>query len=134
MDIYCKRRFYETLSPGLASVAESQWDHELLQNALMASPARHPFWHYVVAELIARSTMHNFKDVLVSTLEMTGPRLINAIFEIIPTNFMISMPRALFSLGPPRFFNISATNASLTFSPPLSEDIYSVHLETGVWK
>jgi hypothetical protein len=59
LDYMPLRDFWDVLSPGLVSLAESPIAFaEKVQNSMMASPPRHPFWLEVFAELKARGDLH----------------------------------------------------------------------------
>lgn len=56
MDYECLENFENELAPGRVSIAESKFIHhpilnEKYQNALMASPPKHPFWNYVIRSM-----------------------------------------------------------------------------------
>lgn len=74
MDYECVENFEENLPPGRVSVAEGKFvKHpifsEKYQNALMASPPKHPFWNHVLKSLDMNK---NVKHVLFAT----GPNVI----------------------------------------------------------
>ena len=70
LDIECLNNFALELPAGLVSIAESPFPTEHFQNALMASPARHPFWKIVLEELLAFQYTANI-------VQATGPGAID---------------------------------------------------------
>jgi len=52
MDFECIRRFDHLLPIDKVSVAESAYEGEKFQNALMISPRGHPFWNKVIDHLV----------------------------------------------------------------------------------
>ena len=70
LDIECLHNFAHELPAGLVSIAESPFPTERFQNALMSSPARHPFWSIVLEELLAFQYTANI-------VQATGPGAID---------------------------------------------------------
>lgn len=126
MDILCLRNFYNLLPHGKVSIAESPWEQEDFQNALMTSPPRHPYWHYVIAELLAQSSRvptDRFRGVV----SMTGPAILSSIASIIPEGMFNPLPSSEFS-PPIGNYTKNALKAMET-----SGRVYSVHLGTCSW-
>jgi mannosyltransferase OCH1-like enzyme len=74
MDYECLHRFDDQLPPDKVSICESphkKW--EKVQNALMASPAGHPFWLLVIEEATHRTKNKN-------VLKSTGPILLTDVY------------------------------------------------------
>jgi mannosyltransferase OCH1-like enzyme len=74
MDYECIENFEKNLPMGKVSIAEGKFiDHpifsEKYQNALMASPPKHPFWNYVIKSLFANKSVDH-------VLFSTGPNVI----------------------------------------------------------
>ena len=73
LDFECFYNFYDELDHEKVNVAESPHaPGEPVQNALMASPANHPFWTYVFSDLEKQIVKRDFIHVLFTT----GPGLI----------------------------------------------------------
>ncbi len=110
MDYLCVRNFEHLLPNGKVSC--NQGGADVYQNALIASPARHPFWHYVFVELF-RDPGH--QDVIIAT----GPHVLFRAHNLAPNGdeLMHQLPAA----------NIYKCDTS-------REDCYANHIETGVWK
>lgn len=91
MDYMLLKDFTHLIPPGKVSITESPHGNEGLQNALMLSPPKHPFWLYVVQELLdyyySNRNIHN-------VLESTGPQIVvraskkapAMMFNALPTN------------------------------------------------
>jgi mannosyltransferase OCH1-like enzyme len=74
MDYECMKNFYHNLPKGRVSVSESPYkQNEHVQNALMASPPRHPFWGSLVETGI--KVKHK------GTWDATGPRLLDNVMQ-----------------------------------------------------
>jgi hypothetical protein len=89
LDIECVRNFAHELPAGLVSIAESPFPTERFQNALMASPARHPFWRLVLEELFAFQYTANI-------VQATGPGAIDRSAARGP-HFVHPLPRERYS-------------------------------------
>jgi inositol phosphorylceramide mannosyltransferase catalytic subunit len=77
MDYMCFRNFYDLLPQDKVSISESPFkNNENLQNALMMSPAGHPFWLKVIQNAKDRATKRP-KDGKNDVLYQTGPVLIS---------------------------------------------------------
>lgn len=110
MDYLCLRNFEHLLPAGKVSC--NQGGVDVYQNALIASPAKHPFWHYVFVELY-RHPEH--QDVIVAT----GPHVLFRAHEL-ATN------------GDELVHQLPAT--SFYSCDKSKDDCYANHIETGVWK
>jgi hypothetical protein len=136
MDYYCNKRFFESLPIGVVAVAESPWvPREMMQNALMISPSRHPYWHYVIVEMMARSVI----GAVISgdhTLEMTGPKVFEDLEKIVPKNMFLPLPRAKYA---PRYYVVNATKShmSISFNSSFTnvtlDMINTIHIGTCTW-
>lgn len=136
MDYYCNKRFFEALPVGVVAVAESAWvPREFLQNALMISPRRHPYWHYVIGELMARSVIGAVQDGD-RTLEMTGPKIFEDLARIVPKNMFFSLPRAKYS---PLYYvvNVTKSHMTITFNSSATNTtldmVNAIHIGTCTW-
>jgi mannosyltransferase OCH1-like enzyme len=115
MDFECVRDFYDLLPAGKVSIAKSAVPGEEFQNALMASPPRHPFWHYVFNEVIP---YQHVDDVLAST----GPDVIRRVAEVVPGTMLYPLPDDRFSVqGEPQRF------IGMEFKRSMRDDIYAIH-------
>lgn len=123
MDMLALRNFFPSLPAGKVSVAESPWKREPFQNALMASPARHPYWHYIFSELLAQSRRKP-SDAFRGVVSMTGPFLINAVRNIVPPNLFHALPRDQFS--PPAARGASGAG-------DFGKGVFTAHLGTCSW-
>jgi len=79
MDYECMENFETQLPPGKVSIAESPVQantisDEKYQNALMASPPKHPFWNHVIQFLARHANIHSVQWA-------TGPIVISKAFE-----------------------------------------------------
>lgn len=123
MDYECVKAFHHVLPAGKVSIAESMhaWD-EGYQNALMASPPKHPFWLYVIDELIRR------KDEL-DVMYATGPLLVVQAIRDAPKDMFSGLPRKQFS------YVIDTVNISgRTHLDPIKDpSVYAAHHCTSVY-
>jgi mannosyltransferase OCH1-like enzyme len=79
MDMEVLQNFYTQLPPRSASVVQSPFQNmEKVQNSLMASPSRHPFWIEVMRELSSPHTRLLFGS---NVLDATGPRMLDRVME-----------------------------------------------------
>ena len=91
MDFECLKPFDHVLEAGKVAVAESPYDHERAQNALLASPPGHPFWVDVTRELLRK----RFNPLVVKA---TGPHVIESVASRHP-GMVQFLPRRQFTLG-----------------------------------
>ncbi len=76
MDYICFKNFYDLMPSDKVSISESPYKHnEHLQNALMISPKKHPFWMKVIEKATSRAGPG------VTVLEATGPVLVSDTYE-----------------------------------------------------
>lgn len=113
MDMECVNNFFDLLPVGKVSIAESAIPGEMYQNALMASPAHHPYWHYVLNDIIA---FRNVEWILVST----GPQLIERVANIVPPNMFHALPFETFAVD-------SYPSSEKVFHKSMRSDIYCIH-------
>lgn len=117
MDYECVRDFWGAwIKPGRAHVAESAWASGAYENALMASPPRHPFWRGVMESVLQRTH-------LTDPIAATGPHVIDAGAAKAPDQ-VIMLPTALFSRPPDR-----------AVPPPTdaATGVFAVHHGTCSW-
>jgi mannosyltransferase OCH1-like enzyme len=113
MDYECVQPFFSNLPEGKVCIAESAIPGEDFQNALMASPARHPFWHWVLNEVIP---YQHIDDVL----EATGPRVISRAIKSVPEAMVFALPHDKFAVQ-------SAPQPSQEFKRSMRKDIFAIH-------
>ena len=124
-DYQCVRAFDHLLPPGKVAVAESPHSGEVVQNALLASPAGHPFWAYVLRELLANVFVD---DVVLST----GPRAVLHAVDKAPRGWVTLLPRERFARWPgQRLQHHKNRVAQALYS---GRDVYAVHIGTGSWE
>ena len=114
MDMECVNNFFNLLPVGKVSIAESAIPGELYQNALMAAPARHPYWHYVLNDAIC---FRNTDFVLTAT----GPGLIFRVANVVPPNMFHALPFETFAV------DSYPQRDKHSFKKSMRSDIYSIH-------
>ncbi len=122
MDYECVRNFDHTLVKGKVSIAESMFAHEKYQNALMASPARHPFWLYVFEALLKRPG----EAVVVAT----GPKLIDDVVANVPPDMFNPLPKEGFAVVEPFESRTEDLQEKKWDDHP---KVYAVHHCTASW-
>lgn len=122
MDMEVLRDFYGALAQDRVSLVESPFpEMETVQNSLMASPPRHPFWIEVLREI--SSTITIMRD---SVLDCTGPRMLSRLYT--DTKDIHLLPASTFNPQPVgRVYN--ATQWVRTRDTP-----YTRHLCTASWR
>lgn len=134
MDYEAVNNFYDVLPVGKVSIGTPTNDDEF-HNALMISPPRHPFWHYVIAEAIAYkdwrhdSTNDRVKKHL-SIAHTTGPFLIVRAVQISPENMVYSLPNDKFSVATENAYEEGWTTL---FDHKDRESIYAYNYGTVTW-
>lgn len=79
MDYMCIKNFYDQLPKGKVSISESPYkQNEYLQNALMCSPKKHPFWMKVINNSKSRMDKNDNID---HVLYISGPQLISHTYD-----------------------------------------------------
>jgi mannosyltransferase OCH1-like enzyme len=122
MDVECLDNFYGFLQPGKANIAMSEHANEDFQNALMASPPKHPFWHYVISEVIG---WQHSKDVIAST----GPIMLSRVARVAPSSMIHPLKNSLIKVD-----TSNAAHDMKKFTPsPKHPNIMAVHHGTGTW-
>jgi mannosyltransferase OCH1-like enzyme len=123
MDIECLGNFYEYFQSGRVNLAMSEHANERYQNALMAAPPKHPFWHYVISEVIGWCKSQN-------VLASTGPIMLSRVANIVPPNFIHSLNNTLIKVDTTH----QARNMK-TFKPSEKKhtNVMAIHHGTGTW-
>ncbi len=123
MDYQCVKAFHHVLPPGKVSIAESMYaTDEGFQNALMASPPKHPFWLFVIDELLRR---RDEEDILYAT----GPLLIGQAVKDAPADMFNGLPRLQFS-----HISTSARISERKYLQPIHDpNVYAAHHCTSVY-
>lgn len=134
MDVICYRNFYEYLQPGRAAVAESNNKSEGYQNALMASPAFHPFWRYVMEDVLAYRHVELPGQKASTVFATTGPQVMVRVVGSVPSSMFQSLPSARFM--PTTYTYDSSKSKDIMDSLTSIRDdpnVFTNHLMTGVW-
>ena len=119
MDVECMENFFHVLQPGKANIGMGSGSDEAYENALMASPAKCPFWHYVISDVI--NTWH-IEDPSVST----GARMMTRVVKMLPQNMYSSITNNLLQVMP--------AGKKGRFVPSQKKDnIVAIHHRTGSW-
>lgn len=98
MDYECFENFYDRLNQAKVSISESPYTrNEYLQNALMISPKKHPFWKLVIAEAENRFNSKKGASSHSDVLYNTGPVLISDVYfsnfdYVIPLDYKLWNP------------------------------------------
>jgi mannosyltransferase OCH1-like enzyme len=128
MDFECVNNFEHVLIDDKVFIAESPWKNgpsgETHQNALMISPAKHPFWTKVFGLLDKRK---NEGDVLFTT----GPRIIMEALQ--NDTDVVSLPYEKFAPQHSAQFTSSYESGRKTLTPPEDPSIFTRHHSTSVW-
>lgn len=123
-DYQCVKPF--TLPRGKASVALSPRRKEVVQNALMASPASHPFWVFVMREVLSNAWSDN-------VFFATGPRVVAFAMVKAPHGMFNGLPNNQFSRWPTSrrldMFGVQQDAVQLY----KGKDTYAIHLGTCWW-
>jgi mannosyltransferase OCH1-like enzyme len=123
-DYQCVNNFAPLLKEGRVSIAESPHSGEIVQNSLMASPPGHPFWAYVLRELLSNVFV---EDIVLST----GPRAVLIAVDKAPQRWVALLPRKKFAQWPGKREQRSTL---LTEELYTGSDVYAVHIGTESWK
>ena len=118
MDYECVQNFYSLLPNGKVSIAESAIAGEDYQNALMASPRHHPFWMYVISDVIDHRH-------LIGPVEATGPEVIIRVAKKVPYGMLNPLPESQFSVETVPL--PSEYHTPNTFQPSSRTDVYAIH-------
>jgi len=120
MDFECIKNFESLLPPDKVSVAESAYEGEGFQNALMASPRAHPFWDCVIDDLVKHS-----RDSHVHFA--TGPQVIVRV-NILKPEMVHPLPVDAFGAVTKPYYQYLQETFDRT-----NENVYAVHHGTCVW-
>lgn len=124
MDYEILENFYPYLDPSIPSVVESPFsNNEKVQNSLMASPPKHPFWLDVLREMASSSTVFFH-----SVLDATGPRMLDRV--ILSSSKPIRL-LPMYQFNPPPIGNIY--NANQWASLP-NQKIFARHKCSASWR
>ena len=127
MDYQCVKNFEHLIPKCKASAAESAFENEKYQNALMASPMRHPFWERVWEDLIKN------KDNASSVIEYAGPGIIIRNADSYPELFE-SLPKEKFAQKHDdtfKYYRDAGTEDVFTTAAP--DEVYARHYGTASW-
>jgi mannosyltransferase OCH1-like enzyme len=95
MDYEILSNFYSLLPIDKPSVVESPFPNvEKVQNSLMSSPPKHPFWLEVLREMASCSTIFYS-----SVLDSTGPRMLDRVLERTGPSSVYLLP--MYQFNPP---------------------------------
>lgn len=99
MDFEVYQDFYNMLPLGKVSIAESNYNHEQFQNALMASPPKHPFWITVLQDIIDNIETINLTDLLMdkTVVWLSGPGVLQRAVDKTDPKMVNVLPRMEFS-------------------------------------
>lgn len=134
MDYQCLRDFRAQLPGDKASVVESNWIGQPVQNSLMASPAQHPFWlHAMLHVMVNYDKNKRHPEGIFMT---TGPLALLATCEQHPDLVhRLPMPEynplTLTYRGETRLYTEADIRHELGIGPNL--DVYTVHYGTCTW-
>lgn len=127
MDYECTKNFEHLLPIGKACANESPWNHEKYQNALMASPPRHPYWEKVWDELEKQKDQPDI-------VKATGPEIIRNVSDANPDLFY-ALPRGNFAQEHTDEFKPNAKEPTDTLMKrPYTSDVYARHHSTASWQ
>ena len=111
LDFVPLRDYWRHLHPRKPSIVESPFIYaERVQNSLMASPSKHPFWLEVIAELRRRAKMPG-KSVVWST----GPNLVQDVLEATSWEPHILTCENWFRVPPPRWHEADVWSKFITW-------------------
>jgi mannosyltransferase OCH1-like enzyme len=125
LDVEVVRDFEVFVPRGRVGIAESPFANEGVQNALLTSPARHPFWLHVLRELHARRRTR-------SVLHATGPGALKAALSNAPAGAYVLLERERWA--PPYRENKSAFYGERSALAPVTDArVVTVHHGTCSW-
>jgi mannosyltransferase OCH1-like enzyme len=120
MDFECIKNFEDAIPPDKVSVAESAFQGEGFQNALMISPKGHKFWDAVLVDLdIHQNDPHPHNT--------TGPQVIVRVNSSHP-GMVNSLPSSQFSVVTDPYYKAKKETFDRTDSK-----VYTVHHGTCSW-
>jgi len=116
LDFECFQNFFDELDQNKVNIAESPFKHwenwERVQNALIASPKHHPFWKFVIKDLL-------FTPITDEVLKTTGPFMLDRCINKASSDLYNILPSERFSGKEGR---------------AIYDDTVSVHHGTYSWK
>lgn len=119
MDVECIENFYQVLQPGKANIGMGPGSSEAFENAVMASPAKHPFWHYVISDVINSLHVHD-------PPASTGAVMLSRVVEMTPKNMYAPLTNTL--------IQVEANKQKGKFVPATKKnDIVAIHHRTNTW-
>ena len=124
MDFEILGNFFSFLHPSCPNIVESPFPNvEKVQNSLMASPPRHPFWLEVLREMASCSTVFYH-----SVLDATGPRMLDRVLENTPRRSYHLLPVSQFNPPPlGRIYNADTWRYG-------DEKVWARHKCTASWR
>lgn len=133
MDFECINNFEHLLPEHKVSIAESPWKdddreggRELYQNALMASPPKHPFWEKVFKLLEDNKNHHD-------VLHATGPQIICNAVKLSNFNHIKALESELFAPKHDDSFKTSWVHNIKHVQELKNPNIFSRHHGTAMW-
>lgn len=125
MDYEVLCNFQHRLDPKRPNIVESPFPNvENVQNSLMASPPRHPFWLEVLREMASCSTIFHH-----SVLDATGPRMLDRVLSQTKQGTIRILPMTQFN--PPPVGDIYNATQWRTFT---SAPVYARHRCSASWR
>jgi mannosyltransferase OCH1-like enzyme len=121
MDYMVLKDFTGLIPIGKASISESPHGNEGLQNALMISPAKHPFWLFAIEELLK---YYYSNKTLENVLESTGPQIVVRAAKIAGPQMMHPLPEKQFN--PLKFTSFMRHNGN---GGNKNDDLYDIDVE-----
>ena len=132
MDYECVKPFGHLLPAGKVSIGENMHWPERFQNALMASPPKHPFWIHAFDALLKSFTQQMDPSYFRSILNTAGPGMLELAWRNAPAIYLNPLPKLQFSYYEKE---VSAHLASrIELQPIPDENVYAAHHCTVVWK
>ncbi len=131
MDYECVKPFADLLPPGKVSIAENMHWPERFQNALMASPPRHPFWLHVFEVLKKNYTMQMDPSYFRNVLNTAGPGMLEAAWQSAPEEYLHALPKLQFSYYEKEVSALLTQRVAL--EPIADPSVYAAHHCTVAW-
>lgn len=131
MDYECVKPFGDLLPAGKVSIAENMHWPERFQNALIASPPRHPFWLHVFETLVKNYTQQMDSSYFRGVLNTAGPGMLEAAWQSVPPEYLHPLPKQQFSFYDKEASAFLARRESL--EPITDPNVFAAHHCTVVW-
>ena len=125
-DYQAAANFEHLLEPGRVSIARSPHPKEVLQNALMFGPPAHPFWRYVMKEVLSSSWIEH-------TLHATGPRVVFLASMRAPPMMTTWLSADMFARHPTSVVRSVVGMSAQEVRLYEGSDVYAIHLGTCMW-